>query len=319
MRLRVSWEVEGKETVQATTGDDFALKREKISSFLGNSKHTKIILLPGTTPTWGDLLACLIDEDEDVADVKVNWFQINSQQKRYQLNFTGENLTSRDLNNDGIKSGDSVFVGLGVRGHSRVRGQGQMQVEIMDDDNSCLFAAVAYVLCGKDKSQVQMLRSLVADIIVSNPDEYSEAVLGRSPVGYARWIKETKSWGGGIELAIFSSYFETEIASIDVSTRRVDLFGTGSNFKQRVYLLYSGIHYDALVTPESTVFTPDDTYTLESALALAEKAFKAHQYTDPGRFTLRCVNCEQCFVGQNEAQTHAVESGHLEFVEYDSQ
>ena len=43
---------------------------------------------------------------------------------------------------------------------------------------------------------VQELRELVAGIILSDPDKYSTAMLGRSNEQYAEWIMKDESWGG---------------------------------------------------------------------------------------------------------------------------
>ena len=54
---------------------------------------------------------------------------------------------------------------------------------------------------------------------------------------------------GAIELSILAKRYNTEIASIDVETGRVDRFsppesqGTPEN---RCLVIYSGIHYDAI-------------------------------------------------------------------------
>ena len=43
---------------------------------------------------------------------------------------------------------------------------------------------------------MQELRELVAGIIISDPDKYSSAMLGRSNDQYAEWIMKDQSWGG---------------------------------------------------------------------------------------------------------------------------
>ena len=118
--------------------------------------------------------------------------------------------------------------------------------------------------------------------MISDPINYSEPILGRDPNAYATWIKTKNSWGGAIELAIFSSYFKTgitsvyefkfeniEIASIDIATLQVDLFGQENNYSDRIIVLYSGIHYDAVaLSPlesgplefDQTKFNVNDTY-----------------------------------------------------------
>jgi ubiquitin thioesterase OTU1 len=49
---------------------------------------------------------------------------------------------------------------------------------------------------------------------------YTEAFLGKSPEAYIRDILDPKKWGGGIELAMLSQYYSTEIVAFDVQTLR---------------------------------------------------------------------------------------------------
>ncbi|KAG9325622.1 hypothetical protein KVV02_000647 [Mortierella alpina] len=108
----------------------------------------------------------------------------------------------------------------------RIRDQGLLVVREVADDNSCLFNAIAYTVEPSMKSNVQALRQIVAQAIQANPDTYPDVVLGRPRQEYCEWIKRENSWGGAIELAIFSEHFKIEIDSIDVSTNRVDRFGS---------------------------------------------------------------------------------------------
>ncbi|KAG2182353.1 hypothetical protein INT43_007283 [Umbelopsis isabellina] len=96
----------------------------------------------------------------------------------------------------------------------------------MEDDNSCLFRAVGYAL-SKDVGRAQELRETVAAAIQSDPINYPEAILGQPVERYVNWIMKPTSWGGAIELSIFSRYFNIEIDSFDVATGRVDKFGKG--------------------------------------------------------------------------------------------
>lgn len=118
-------------------------------------------------------------------------------------------------------------------------------VKIIPNDNSCLFNSIGYsenthklnafficiylykryLLFDKTLKKSDELRQLIATIILSDPSKYNYAYLGRSPNDYADWILKRTSWGGGIEIAIFSDFFQIEIASIDISTLRVDIFG----------------------------------------------------------------------------------------------
>jgi len=45
-------------------------------------------------------------------------------------------------------------------------------------------------------------------------------------------------------MMILSEYFKSEIAAVDIINVRFDVFGQGKGYSQRVYLIYSGIHYD---------------------------------------------------------------------------
>ncbi|KAJ3341594.1 ubiquitin-specific protease otu1 [Gonapodya sp. JEL0774] len=202
-------------------------------------------------------------------------------------------------------------------------GEGILVVREQADDNSCLFRSVAYVT-QNDASGHAKLRKVVADAILRQPDTYSSAVLGRDPSDYCRWIQEPNSWGGAVELSILSEHFRVEIASVDVATGRADRFGEG-RWSQRVVVIYSGIHYDAIaISPfhsapadfDQTRFGSDEIQVLDAAKRMAELWKKKKKYTDLATFTLRCGVCKKGLVGQKEAQAHALETGHAEFTEY---
>ena len=65
---------------------------------------------------------------------------------------------------------------------------------------------------------------------------------------YIAWILKSSSWGGGIELAILAAHFKCELAAIDVKTSKIYVYGEKQSFPNRAYLLYDGIHYDAIVS-----------------------------------------------------------------------
>ncbi|KAI9138151.1 hypothetical protein BKA69DRAFT_1093601 [Paraphysoderma sedebokerense] len=209
-------------------------------------------------------------------------------------------------------------------------GKGYLLRREVPDDNSCLFNSIQYVM--DKKSAVQSLREVVASTILSDPIKYNEAILGRPVDEYANWIMKSNSWGGAIELSIFSSVYGVEICSIDIQTGRIDRFGEGM-YPKRCLVIYSGIHYDPLslvITPTSTspyditVFDVSPCSSgvngkdevLEAAAALAGIMKKKHKYTDLANFTLRCGICKIGLKGQVEATEHAKKTGHMSFVEY---
>lgn len=199
---------------------------------------------------------------------------------------------------------------------------------VIPADNSCLFAAIAHAFEGSAgrRERADALRKLVADAVLANPTEYSEAMLGRPPEEYVRWIQEPSNWGGGIEVAILAEHFQSEIAAFDVQTQRVDVFGQGKGRSTRAYLLYDGVHYDLIVkqlfdgAPEDcdvTIFdSSDDSATMLEARMLVAEQNKARKFTDTGNFTLRCLVCQRGLVGQEGAMAHAKETGHSNFCEY---
>lgn len=41
-------------------------------------------------------------------------------------------------------------------------------------------------------------------------------------------------------------HYKTQIAAYDIRTRRCDTYGTGDGYSQQCFLVYDGLHYDAL-------------------------------------------------------------------------
>ncbi|CAF3041090.1 unnamed protein product, partial [Rotaria sp. Silwood2] len=109
------------------------------------------------------------------------------------------------------------------------------------------FSSTYFVLhSGKlDLASNKYLRNLVASKIESDHITYSEAMLGRTNLEYSKWIRRDDSWGGGIELAILTQEYETEICVINTECGgRIDYFGEDRHFPYRVFLLYDNLHYD---------------------------------------------------------------------------
>lgn len=191
-------------------------------------------------------------------------------------------------------------------------------------DNSCLFTSVHYVVEGGvlNPACAPEMRRLIAQIVASDPDFYSEAILGKTNEEYCDWIKRDDTWGGAIEISILSKFYQCEICVVDTQTVRIDRFGEDAGYTKRVLLIYDGIHYDPLQcvfpdpdTPPLTIFSSYDDIVLVQALELADEARKKRQFTDVNRFTLRCMVCQKGLTGQAEARDHAKETGHTNFGE----
>ncbi|XP_063811256.1 ubiquitin thioesterase OTU1 [Pseudophryne corroboree] len=195
---------------------------------------------------------------------------------------------------------------------------------VVPADNSCLFTSVYYVVEGGvyDPACAPEMRSLIAEIVSSDPTSYCEAVLGKSNGEYCAWIRREDTWGGAIEVSILSKFYQCEICVVDTQTVRIDRFGEDAGYSRRVLLIYDGIHYDPLQRqfpdsdmPPMTIFSTSDDDALVQALELADDARKKRQFTDVNRFALRCMVCQEGLTGQSAARDHAKETGHTNFGE----
>ncbi|KAH8351657.1 hypothetical protein KR059_010648 [Drosophila kikkawai] len=194
--------------------------------------------------------------------------------------------------------------------------------KVVPADNSCLFTSIRFVLNGKvDNEGSEMMRHIIAQEVAANPQEYNDAVLGKSNAEYCSWIQKADSWGGAIEVAILSNYYGIEIDVVDIQNAIINRFGEDKNFGLRVFLLFDGIHYDPLYmeTAQSaapaTIFPVEEMGVYQQAEQLANEAKSSRQYTNVDKFTLRCMQCDVRLVGQAQAQEHAQATGHSRFGE----
>lgn len=203
---------------------------------------------------------------------------------------------------------------------------GTIVLRVMPDDNSCMFRAVGSAVLSDSLDAMTELRSLVAQAIQRDPEQYNEAILQRAPDEYCKWISYSDSWGGGIELSILSQEFDIEIASINVQDNRVDRFNEGR--PRRCILVYSGIHYDTIAlvpqglssqdpSQDIKLFDANDDIILEAARELCGQLRKQHYFTDTQKFDIKCNRCGWKGAGERGAIQHATETGHSDFGEAD--
>lgn len=140
--------------------------------------------------------------------------------------------------------------------------------KVVPADNSCLFTSVRFVLNGQiDNEGSELMRHIIAQEVAANPQEYNDAVLGKSNSEYCTWIQKPDSWGGAIEVAILSSYYGIEIDVVDIQNAIINRFGEDKNYGLRVFLLFDGIHYDPLYMETSTVSKLTVKHTMQIALS----------------------------------------------------
>eukprot|EP01062_Namystynia_karyoxenos_P058763 TRINITY_DN50249_c0_g1_i1.p1 TRINITY_DN50249_c0_g1~~TRINITY_DN50249_c0_g1_i1.p1 ORF type:complete len:853 (+),score=178.97 TRINITY_DN50249_c0_g1_i1:109-2559(+) len=153
-------------------------------------------------------------------------------------------------------------------------------------DHSCLFHSCAYVLGGGKETGAD-LRSRCADVILHNPRRFSDAFLGQPNAQYVARLRQPDYWGGAIELSILSFCFQVEICTLVAHGRRSTyIYGEGMGHKERVFLFYTGRHYDAFAQvprdgatadEDITKFGSGDKEALHKAQALAQDLARQHR------------------------------------------
>ncbi len=110
-----------------------------------------------------------------------------------------------------------------------------------------------------------------------------------------------------------------EVSVADIRSATILTYGQNCGFSRRIYLLYDGIHYDAIVeksdvTGEIRVFgTGDERDTFTRVLNMLAELKKKRQFIDVSSGRLCCNACHQTFVGDKEAIDHARQTGHQDF------
>ena len=149
-----------------------------------------------------------------------------------------------------VRSSEAAGLADGSKRASTSRGEVELKRITIEKDNNCLFNAIAY-LCSRQGTQVSAaaLRKWIADGIQGNPESYTQAGLGMPPNEYCEWIRDERNWGGENEICMLCERFDVEIQVVMLNERATSLtYGEGTSPARsgRIFLLYSGQHYDAL-------------------------------------------------------------------------
>ena len=99
---------------------------------------------------------------------------------------------SSSLSSIGIKSGQLITIKEGEVPYPLRR--------VIDADNSCLFNALSYA-CHRSRELFNPpeWRNVASMVVQESSEQYSEAILGKTPEAYSQWIRQETSWGGEIE------------------------------------------------------------------------------------------------------------------------
>ena len=196
----------------------------------------------------------------------------------------------------------------------------------VDSDNSCLFSSIGYLIDNKNFSETTKLQYRQLLVNYLEDTEIDNSIFEIPKKDYIENIQNPSTWGGAIELKLFSDMFQVEIASIDVQSNRVDIFGQDKNYPQRIFVLYNGVHYDPLVmayTEDSkddiTTFASDDNETLIALQQYVKVFNEAGDFVDLSNMNqFECDQCKTMFENQEEAYNHAQNYQHWNFNEVDN-
>lgn len=186
-------------------------------------------------------------------------------------------------------------------------------------DNSCLFHAVSACLASSAQAVdggAPALRRRVVAHMLARPAEYSAAVLGQPPEAYAAQMLGSAAWGGALECRALAELLAVQLAVADIRTAALFVYCEERAFARRMFLLYDGVHYDALFAASGTrLFGPSDAAAAAAAVEVADALRREHAFTDTAHFSLACSACGILVAGTAEAQAHAEATGHGSFVE----
>ena len=182
-------------------------------------------------------------------------------------------------------------------------------------DNSCLFNAINFAI-NQNINSPEVIREIIIAEIMSNPEEYNSAILGKNPEDYCKWISNKETWGGGIEISILSKFFQVQIAVADIQFITIEYFG---NYDKCIYLLYNNIHYDVFYKEENGkitgIFNSNDAKVKQEVMDICMQLQNREIYVDTKNFSLKCMQCGFLMKGQNEAVDHSKKTGHINFSE----
>eukprot|EP00817_Percolomonadidae_sp_ATCC50343_P007695 CAMPEP_0117432508 /NCGR_PEP_ID=MMETSP0758-20121206/11981_1 /TAXON_ID=63605 /ORGANISM="Percolomonas cosmopolitus, Strain AE-1 (ATCC 50343)" /LENGTH=266 /DNA_ID=CAMNT_0005222465 /DNA_START=165 /DNA_END=962 /DNA_ORIENTATION=- len=190
--------------------------------------------------------------------------------------------------------------------------EGFVARRVIPADNSCLFNSIAYCLEGtasRKNNRARSLRQVCADIVGNDPTLYNEHYLGRTPHEYLKFIKKDESWGGAIEIAILSDFYEMQICAFDIQTGKNYRYGEEKPYESMICILYNGIHYDALsLSPmpngdemlDLTQFSTKDTGVIQRMSQYVGQLRSQHAFTNTNSFSLQCLVCYKKLQGAKE-------------------
>lgn len=190
------------------------------------------------------------------------------------------------------------------------------------NDNSCLFSAVDFLLADgvfRDGAACA-LRVECVDHIRANPEKFNELYLGKSHAEYCEWLMQDSSWGGEIEILIISELKDVQISVVQIDSLNVLTYSPPSSLlsQRRIYILYTGQHYDALMVDGCTIFDANNATEIGKREELAVECARSHRKAweemlrTRTRKRIRCLGCQAVVVDAAAFQAHCMEVEHAD-------
>lgn len=200
----------------------------------------------------------------------------------------------------------------------------EVSIHEVPADNSCLFHAIVHLIEPLHSNSASLspasLRESVAVCMRREPERWSNVTLaeGRTVEEYSMWITHPSSWGGFVDLIVLSEYFRVQISVISLES----LYWThypddATQYNSRIYLLYDGVHYDAVVGrshgSEVRVFNSLDEAMLDRIYSMARELQMHRQ--DQESSIYQCQECQEILFGQADVAKHSFDTCHCNFKE----
>ena len=202
-----------------------------------------------------------------------------------------------------------------------------MRRQRIPNDNSCLFTAVDYLTsnCEFGIDAAANLRLKCVDVIKADPEKYDVVRLEKEPEDYCNWLMQETSWGGEIEILILCDLCQVEISVVSIETTNTLTYSpTTSECKGRIYVLYNGQHYDAMVSLDGeSLFPLTDPIACGAheshakACAAELKAEFEKSLRRRVRQRIKCLGCDAIVADGKAFEEHCNVIEHAEDFAYD--
>eukprot|EP00931_Biecheleriopsis_adriatica_P034266 TRINITY_DN19806_c0_g1_i1.p1 TRINITY_DN19806_c0_g1~~TRINITY_DN19806_c0_g1_i1.p1 ORF type:complete len:271 (-),score=52.14 TRINITY_DN19806_c0_g1_i1:222-1034(-) len=191
-------------------------------------------------------------------------------------------------------------------------------------DNSCLFRALAYLAEDDNDCSdavVSRLREVCASNALADPDPMMRALLlGFDSVEeYAKWIRNDSHWGGESEVLVLANHYGIEVSVVCCRSLNVMCYGAADEAckKGRVYLFYTGEHYDPLVATSSSSKKAEEHHLArfpqgDSSFEAASLEFARSYLSDKA---MQMVHCPRCGMKVN-GEDHRCNGYHFQQRDY---